>query len=83
MTATPMTLTPQWTPAPERVERARNRARQFGMADIDAGIDHRDLDLLAGRERLRFGQTQLCQRVLERRLPALVVLLSEDRIALH
>ena len=50
----------------ERVVGAGDHALQFGMAEVDAGIDHRDQHLVAGGERVRLVQPQLGERVLRR-----------------
>ena len=46
------------------VERIRDHAGQFGMGRVDAGIDHRDQDIVALGERMRLRQLQLGQRIL-------------------
>ena len=50
----------------ERVERADDRARQFGMTEVDAGIDHRDQHPVAVGERVRLADAELGERVLRR-----------------
>ena len=50
----------------ERVERADDHARKLGMAEVDAGIDHRDQDRVAVGERVRLADAELGERVLRR-----------------
>ena len=51
-------------PAAQRVEAFRDGVRQFGMANIDAGIDHRHPDVGAARQPVRFRQPQFLECVL-------------------
>ena len=50
----------------ERVEGAGDHARKFGMAEVDAGIDHRDQHRVAVGERVRLADAELGERVLRR-----------------
>jgi len=57
----------------ERVETIHDHARELGMSEVDAGIDHRDQHLVALSELVRLPQAQLGRRVLPR------VALAEER----
>ena len=48
----------------KRVERAGNRALEFGMAEVDAGVDHRDQDLVAVGKSVRLADAKLGERIL-------------------
>ena len=52
--------------AVECIEARGNRTGEFRMIGVDSGIDHRNGDVAAVRQRMRFRQPQLCQRILRR-----------------
>ena len=50
--------------AAERVKTVGDGVGEFGMADVDAGIDHGDGDVHAVRQRMRLRQAQLRHGIL-------------------